>query len=112
MRKPKIRELDQRITVFVRTETGSDSEDYPQYTDTDLFTTWAAIETEGPQETETGKAAYDFTSAAFIIRYRRAAIGNSLYIRHNGLVYAVVGFDPGGFHHEFLVLHAKRAVVQ
>lgn len=111
-RKPRISEFSQRVTVFVRTETGRDSEDYPAFTDTDLFTTWAKSETDGTEETEEQKAAFDGTRVVFTIRYRRIALDNTLYIRHNGLVYEIVGIDPCEYGNVYLKIHAKRMVLQ
>lgn len=112
MRKIRISELRQRITVFVRTETGRDSEDYPTYTDTDLFTTWAKIETDGTEEADMQKAAFDGSRMVFTIRFRQVQIDNTLFVRHEGLDYEIVGVDPCEFGHIYLRIHAKRTVVQ
>lgn len=112
MRKIRISELRQRITVFVRTETGRDSEDYPTYTDTDLFTTWAKVETDGAEEAEMQKAAFDGSRMVFTIRFRQVQIDNTLFVRHEGLDYEIVGVDPCEFGHIYLRIHARRVVVQ
>ena len=112
MKKIRIKEFSQRITVFVRTETGRDSEDYPTYTDTDLFTTWAKVETDGAEEAEMQKAAFDGSRMVFTIRFRQVQIDNTLFVRHEGLDYEIVGVDPCEFGHIYLRIHAKRAVVQ
>lgn len=112
MRKIRIKELDQRITVFGRTVTGRDSEDYPTYTDTDHFTTWAKVETDGVEETETNKAMFDGSRMVFTIRFRRVPIDNTLYIRHNGLAYEILGIDPCEYGNVYLKIHAKRVVLQ
>ncbi len=112
MKKIRIKEFSQRITIFVRTETGRDSEDYPVYTDNDLFSTWAKAETDGVEETETNKAAFDASRMVFTIRFRRVALDNRLFIRHNGLEYAVVGIDPCDFDRAYIKIHAKRVVLQ
>ena len=113
MKKIRIKEFSQRITVFVRTETGRDSEDYPTYTDTDLFTTWAKVETDGAEEAEMQKAAFDGSRIVFTIRFRRAPVlDNTLFVRHDGLDYEIVGVDPCEFGHIYLRIHAKRVGVQ
>lgn len=112
MKKIRIKEFSQRITVFVRTETGRDSEDYPTYTDTDLFTTWAKVETDGAEEAEMQKAAFDGSRMVFTIRFRQVQIDNTLFVRHEGLDYEIVGVDPCEFGHIYLRIHAKRVVVQ
>lgn len=112
MRKIRISELRQRITVFVRTETGRDSEDYPTYTDTDLFTTWAKVETDGAEEAEMQKAAFDGSRMVFTIRFRQVQIDNTLFVRHEGLDYAIVGIDPCDFDRTYIKIHAKRVVLQ
>ena len=112
MKKIRIKEFSQRITVFVRTETGRDSEDYPTYTDTDLFTTWAKVETDGAEEAEMQKAAFDGSRMVFTIRFRQVQIDNTLFVRHEGLDYAIVGIDPCEFGHIYLRIHARRVVVQ
>lgn len=113
MKKIRIKEFSQRITVFVRTETGRDSEDYPTYTDTDLFTTWAKVETDGAEEAEMQKAAFDGTRMVFTIRFRRAPVlDNTLFVRHDGLDYAIVGIDPCDFDRTYIKIHAKRVVLQ
>lgn len=112
MRKIRIKELDQRITVFGRTVTGRDSEDYSTYTDTDYFTTWAKVETDGVEETETNKAMFDGSRMVFTIRFRRVPIDNTLYIRHNGLAYEILGIDPCEYGNVYLKIHAKRVVLQ
>ena len=112
MKKIRISELRQRITVFVRTETGRDSEDYPTYTDTDLFTTWAKVETDGAEEAEMQKAAFDGSRMVFTIRFRQVQIDNTLFVRHEGLDYEIVGVDPCEFGHIYLRIHARRVVVQ
>lgn len=112
MKKIRIKEFSQRITVFVRTETGRDSEDYPTYTDTDLFTTWAKVETDGAEEAEMQKAAFDGSRMVFTIRFRQVQIDNTLFVRHEGLDYEIVGVDPCEFGHIYLRIHARRVVVQ
>ena len=112
MRKIRISELRQRITVFVRTETGRDSEDYPTYTDTDLFTTWAKVETDGAEEAEMQKAAFDGSRMVFTIRFRQVQIDNTLFVRHEGLDYEIVGVDPCDFDRTYIKIHAKRVVLQ
>ena len=112
MKKIRISELRQRVTVFVRTETGRDSEDYPTYTDTDLFTTWAKVETDGAEEAEMQKAAFDGSRMVFTIRFRQVQIDNTLFVRHEGLDYEIVGVDPCEFGHIYLRIHARRVVVQ
>ena len=113
MKKIRIKEFSQRITVFVRTETGRDSEDYPTYADTDLFTTWAKVETDGTEETDVQKATFDGTRMVFTIRFRHLPyLDNTLCIRHDGLDYEIVGVDPCEFGHIYLRIHAKRTVVQ
>lgn len=112
MKKIRIKEFSQRITVFVRTETGRDSEDYPTYTDTDLFTTWAKVETDGAEEAEMQKAAFDGSRMVFTIRFRQVQIDNTLFVRHEGLDYEIVGVDPCEFGHIYLRIHAKRTVLQ
>ena len=112
MKKIRIKELSQRITVFGRTVTGRDSEDYPTYTDTDLFTTWAKVETDGTEETDVQKATFDGTRMVFTIRHRQARIDNTLFIRHNGLEYAIVAVDPCDFDNTYIKIHAKRVVLQ
>lgn len=112
MKKIRIKELSQRITVFGRTVTGRDSEDYPTYTNVDEFTTWAKVETDGAEETETNKAAFDSTRMIFTIRYRRVPIDNTLFIRHNGLEYAIVGIDLCNYDYTYIRIHAKRVVLQ
>ena len=113
MKKIRIKEFSQRITVFVRTETGRDSEDYPTYTDTDLFTTWAKVETDGAEEAEMQKAAFDGTRMVFTIRFRHLPyLDNTLCIRHDGLDYEIVGVDPCEYGNIYLRIHAKRTVVQ
>ena len=112
MKKIRISEFRQRVTVFVRTETGRDSEDYPDYADTDLFTTWAKVETDGTEETDVQKAAFDGTSMVFTIRYRQVQLDNTMFIRHNGLDYAITGIDPCDFDRTYIKIHAKRVVLQ
>ena len=112
MKKIRISELRQRITVFVRTETGRDSEDYPTYTDTDLFTTWAKVETDGAEEADMQKAAFDGSRMVFTIRFRQVQIDNTLFVRHEGLDYEIVGVDPCEFGHIYLRIHVRRVVVQ
>lgn len=112
MKKIRIKEFSQRITVFVRTETGRDSEDYPTYTDTNLFTTWAKVETDGAEEAEMQKAAFDGSRMVFTIRFRQVQIDNTLFVRHEGLDYEIVGVDPCEFGHIYLRIHARRVVVQ
>lgn len=112
MKKIRIKEFSQRITVFVRTETGRDSEDYPTYTDTDLFTTWAKVETDGAEEAEMQKAAFDGSRMVFTIRFRQVQIDNTLFVRHEGLDYEIVGVDPCEYGNIYLRIHAKRTVVQ
>lgn len=112
MKKIRIKEFSQRITVFVRTETGRDSEDYPTYTDTDLFTTWAKVETDGAEEAEMQKAAFDGSRMVFTIRFRQVKIDNTMFIRHNGLDYAITGIDPCDFDRTYIKIHAKRVVLQ
>ena len=113
MKKIRISELRQRVTVFARTETGRDSEDYPTYADTDLFTTWAKVETDGTEETDVQKATFDGTRMVFTIRFRHLPyLDNTLCIRHDGLDYEIVGVDPCEFGHIYLRIHAKRTVVQ
>ena len=112
MKKIRIKELSQRITVFGRTVTGRDSEDYPTYTNVDYFTTWAKIETDGNEETDTNKATFDSSRMVFTIRHRQARIDNTLFIRHNGLEYAIVAVDPCDFDNTYIKIHAKRVVLQ
>ena len=112
MKTPRIKELNQRITVFGRNVTGSDSEDYPVYNETEHFTTWAKVESDGTEETETGKAAFDMTRVVFVIRYRQTVIDNTLYIRHNGLDYEIMGVDNFSLGREYIIIHAKRTVLQ
>lgn len=112
MRKPRIKELNQRITVFSRTVTGRDSEDYPTCVDSDCFTTWAKAETDGVTETETNKAAFDSSAVVFTIRRRSVVIDNTFFIRHYGIEYAIVGIDPCDYDIAYIRIHAKRLVVQ
>ena len=113
MKKIRIKDFSQQVTVFVRTETGRDSEDYPTYTDTNLFTTWAKVETDGAEEAEMQKAAFDGSRMVFTIRFRHLPyLDNTLFIRHDGLDYEIVGVDPCEFGHIYLRIHAKRTVVQ
>ena len=114
MRKIRIKDFSQRITVFGRTVTGRDSEDYPTYANVDYFTTWAKAEyaTDGIEETETNKAAFDCSRMVFTIRHRQATIDNTLFIRHNGLEYAIVAVDPCDFDNTYIKIHAKRVVLQ
>ena len=111
-RKTRIKDLNQRITFVQRTETAHDSEDYPTYQFTDVFTTWAKVETDGVEETETNKAMFDGSRMVFTIRFRRVPIDNTLYIRHNGLAYEILGIDPCEYGNVYLKIHAKRVVLQ
>lgn len=113
MKKIRIKDFDQRITVFGRTVTGQDSEDYPTYADAELFTTWAKAETDGTEETDTQKAAFDGTRVVFTIRFRHLPrLDNTLFVRHNGLDYEIIGIDPCEFGNMYIKIRAKRVVVQ
>ena len=112
-KKPKIKELNQRITFFKRIEVESDSEDYPIYKTQDVFTTWAKSENGRIKEDEENKAAFNFTDIVFTIRYRKSAeISNDMFIRHLGLEYEITGIDPVDFSGEYIKISAKRTVVQ
>ena len=112
-KKTKIKELNQRITFFKRTETGQDEEDYPVYEPEDIFTTWAKAESGGTDETEANKATFDRTEIVFTIRYRKSAvITNDMFVRHMGLDYEITGIEPVDFGREYLKISAKRTVLQ
>ena len=58
------------------------------------------------------KAAFDGSRMVFTIRFRQVQIDNTLFVRHEGLDYEIVGVDPCEFGHIYLRIHAKRTVVQ
>lgn len=113
MKKPKIKELNQRITFFKRIEVGTDSEDYPIYQSEDIFTTWAKAESGVIKEDEENKAEFDFTNIVFIVRYRKSTeISNDMFIRHLGLEYEITSIEPLDFGREYVKISAKRMVIQ
>lgn len=112
-RKTRIKDLNQRITFVQRTETAHDSEDYPTYQFTDVFTTWAKADSGGTEEAEDNKAMFDRSEVVYTIRFRLSpVISNDMYIRHLGLMYEIISIDPVDFGREYIRITAKRTVLQ
>lgn len=109
----QIKELNQRVTFMERKEIGRDSEGWPLYRKTDLFSTWAKAESSGAKETENNNATFESTEITFTIRYRKSIdITGDMLIRHLNKDYEITGIELVDFGREYMKISVKKLEVQ